>query len=83
MKWRVTKCRSHSRLPSSSSSSCHPSDTSCWRKRIPPYVVVGLPSKGYPRACGLVTGHDLSLGVIFRHHFELLDSNEAPGSDTN
>jgi hypothetical protein len=25
----------------------------------------------------------ISLGVISRHHFELLDSNEAPGSDTN
>jgi hypothetical protein len=34
---------------------------------------------GSPRACGLVaTGHDLPLGVISRHHFEWLDSNEAP-----
>jgi hypothetical protein len=29
------------------------------------------------------TGHDLPLGVISRHHFEWLDSNEAPGFDTN
>jgi hypothetical protein len=26
---------------------------------------------------------ELALGVISRHHFELLDSNEAPGFDTN
>jgi hypothetical protein len=46
-------------------------------------LVAGLPSKGSPRACELVASHDLLLGVISRHHFELLDSNEAPGSDTN
>jgi hypothetical protein len=34
-------------------------------------------------ACGLLAGHDLPLGVISRHYFEWLDSNEAPGSDTN
>jgi hypothetical protein len=36
-----------------------------------------------PRACEFVAGHNLPLGVISRHHFELLDSNEEPGSDTN
>jgi hypothetical protein len=41
-------------------------------------LVVGLPREGSPRACGLVAGHDLPLGVISRHHFELLNSNEAP-----
>jgi hypothetical protein len=46
-------------------------------------LVAGLPRKGSPRACGLVAGHDLPLGMISRHHFELLDSNEAPGSDIN
>jgi hypothetical protein len=46
-------------------------------------LVAGLPSKGSPRACGLVAGHDLHLGVISQHYFELLDSNEAPGSNTN
>jgi hypothetical protein len=35
-------------------------------------------------ACsGLLAGHDLLLGVISRHHFERLSSNEVPGSDTN
>jgi hypothetical protein len=34
-------------------------------------------------ACGLLADFHLLLGVISRHHFELLDSNEAPGSDTN
>jgi hypothetical protein len=35
-------------------------------------------------ACsGLLAGHHLLLGVISRHHFERLSSNEAPGSDTN
>jgi hypothetical protein len=35
-------------------------------------------------ACRLVTaGHDLLLGVFSRHHFEWLNSNEVPGSDTN
>jgi hypothetical protein len=29
-------------------------------------------------ACGLVAGHDLPLGMISRHHFEWLDSNEVP-----
>jgi hypothetical protein len=46
-------------------------------------LVAGLPFVGSPRTCRLVAGHDLPLGVISRHHFELLDSNEAPGSDTN
>jgi hypothetical protein len=47
-------------------------------------LVARLPRMASPQACGLVTaGHDLPLGVISRHHFELLDSNEAPGSDTN
>jgi hypothetical protein len=32
------------------------------------------------RACG---GFHLPLGGSSRHHFELLDSNEVPGSDTN
>jgi hypothetical protein len=35
-------------------------------------------------ACnGLLAGPHLFLGVISRHHFERLGSNEAPGSDTN
>jgi hypothetical protein len=47
-------------------------------------LVAGLPQMGSSRACGLVAaGHDLPLGVISRHHFEWLDSNEVPGSDTN
>jgi hypothetical protein len=29
-----------------------------------------------------VAGHDLPLGMISRHHFEWLDSNEVLGSDT-
>jgi hypothetical protein len=33
--------------------------------------------------CGLVTSHYLPLGVFSQHHFELLDSNEAPDFDTN
>jgi hypothetical protein len=41
-------------------------------------LVAGLPRVGSPRACGLVTGHDLPLGMISRHHFEWLDSNEVP-----
>jgi hypothetical protein len=32
---------------------------------------------------GLLAGHHLLLGVISRHHFEQLGSNEVPGSDTN
>ena len=32
---------------------------------------------------GLVAGLHLPLGVISRHHFERLGSNEAPGFDTN
>jgi hypothetical protein len=31
----------------------------------------------------LFTGDHLPLGVFSRHHFQLLDSNEAPGFDTN
>jgi hypothetical protein len=47
-------------------------------------LVVGLPLMSSSRACGLVTArHDLPLGVISRHHFEWLDSNEVSGSDTN
>jgi hypothetical protein len=47
-------------------------------------LVAGLLRMSSPRACGFVTaGYDLSLGVISRYHFEWLDSNEAPGSDTN
>jgi hypothetical protein len=34
-------------------------------------------------ACGLLAGFHLPLGGSARHHFELLDSNEAPDSDTN
>jgi hypothetical protein len=35
-------------------------------------------------ACGgLLAGHHLLLGVISRHHFKWLSSNEVPGSDTN
>jgi hypothetical protein len=35
-------------------------------------------------ACsGLVAGLHLPLGVISRHHFERLGSNEAPGFDIN
>jgi hypothetical protein len=36
-----------------------------------------------PELCGFVAGHNLPLGMISRHHFELLDSNEATGSDNN
>jgi hypothetical protein len=45
--------------------------------------VAGLPLESPPRACSLFVGYNLPLGMISRHHFELLDSNEAPGSDTN
>jgi hypothetical protein len=38
-----------------------------------------LPSQAF----GLFAGDHLSLGVFSRHHFELLDSNEAPSFDTN
>jgi hypothetical protein len=34
-------------------------------------------------ACGLFAGFHLPLGGSSRYHFELLDSNEAPGFDTN
>jgi hypothetical protein len=34
-------------------------------------------------ACGLLAGFHIPLGGFSRHHFELLDSNEAPGSNTN
>jgi hypothetical protein len=55
MTWRVTKSRSRSRPPSlSSSSSCHPSDASWWRKRIPPYACGRTPLRGFSpslRAC--------------------------------
>jgi hypothetical protein len=36
-----------------------------------------------PELAGLVAAHDLPLGVISQHHFELLDSNEVPSFDTN
>jgi hypothetical protein len=52
--WRATKSRSRSRPPSSSSSSCHPSDASCWRKRIPSYACGRTLSKEFSsslRAC--------------------------------
>jgi hypothetical protein len=39
----------------------------------------GLPLWSLPVACsGLLAGHDLLLGVISRHHFERLGSNEVP-----
>jgi hypothetical protein len=41
------------------------------------WFAFGLPSK---TGCD---SHDVPLGVFSRHHFELLDSNEALGSDTN
>jgi hypothetical protein len=51
------------------------------------WFAFGLPSKtgcdSSSRAYGLVAGHDLPLGMFSRHHFELSDSNEAPGFDTN
>jgi hypothetical protein len=51
------------------------------------WFAFGLPSKpgvtSLPKACRLVASFDLPLGVTSLHHFELLDSNEAPGSDTN
>jgi hypothetical protein len=44
----------------------------------------GLFRRSAPLArSGLVAGFHLPLGVISRHHFERLGSNEAPGSDTN
>jgi hypothetical protein len=43
----------------------------------------GLPSWSLPVACGHLTGFHLPLSGSSRHHFELLDSNEAPSSDTN
>jgi hypothetical protein len=63
MMWRVTKSRSRSRPPSSSSSSCHPSDASCWRKRIPPYACGRTPLRGFSPSlwpCGLRNMEDLS-----------------------
>jgi hypothetical protein len=41
--------------------------------------LVVLPS----RVFGIFAGHHLPFGLFFRHHFELLDSNEAPSSDTD
>jgi hypothetical protein len=78
------KSRSRSRPPSSSSSSFRHSDATCV-KGIPSLpLVAGLSQWSLPVACnGLVAGHHLLLGVISRHHFERLGSNEAPGSDTN
>jgi hypothetical protein len=38
------------------------------------------PSRGLGRAS---RRHHFLLGVISRHHFERLGSNEVPGSDTN
>jgi hypothetical protein len=32
---------------------------------------------------GIFPDHHLSFGVFSRHHFGLLNSNEAPSSDTN
>jgi hypothetical protein len=34
-------------------------------------------------ACGLLAGFHFPLGGCSRHHFELLDSNEVSGFDTN
>jgi hypothetical protein len=34
-------------------------------------------------ACGLLVDFHLPLSGSSQHHFKLLDSNEAPGSDTN
>jgi hypothetical protein len=79
----VTKNRSHSRPLYSSSFSCRHSDTFWYVKGIL-HLVAGLPRWSLPVACRLVTaGHDLLLGVFFRHHFEWLNSNEVSGSDTN
>jgi hypothetical protein len=51
---------------------------------LPLPFVVGLSRWSFPVACsGLLAGHHLLLGVISRHHFERLGSNEAPGFDTN
>jgi hypothetical protein len=36
-----------------------------------------------PEPSGFFAGDHLPIGVFSRHHFELLDSNEALGSDTN
>jgi hypothetical protein len=44
----------------------------------------GLSRWSLPVACGgLLAGHDLLLGMISRHHFERLVSNEVSGSNTN
>jgi hypothetical protein len=48
------------------------------------HLIIGLSRWSLPVACGgLLAGHHLLLGVISRHHFERLGSNEVPGSDTN
>jgi hypothetical protein len=46
-------------------------------------LVAGLPLVCSLGAYGLVAGPDLPLGGCSRHHFEWLDYNEVPGSDTN
>jgi hypothetical protein len=69
-------------LSSSSFSCCHSDAT--WGVKGILHLVAGLSRWSLPVACGgLFAGHDLLLGVISRHHFERLGSNEVPGSDIN
>jgi hypothetical protein len=73
----ATKSWSRSRPPSSSSFSCRCSDATC-EEVIPPLACCWTPSMEPSVACGLLAGHDLPFGMICRHHFEWLDSNEVP-----
>jgi hypothetical protein len=76
--------RFRSRPPSSSSFSFLHSDATCVKGFLLLPLVAGLSRWSLSVACsGLVAGHHLLLGVISRHHFERLGSNEAPGFDTN
>jgi hypothetical protein len=78
------KNRSRSRPPSSSSFSFRTLMRLVGRGFLLLPFVAGLSRWSLPEACsGLVAGHHLLLGVISRHHFERLGSNEAPGSNTN
>jgi hypothetical protein len=78
------KNRSRSRPLSSSSFSCRHSDATFVRRIPYPSPYCGTLPMEPPVACnGLVAGHHLLLGVISRHHFERLGSNEEPASDTN
>jgi hypothetical protein len=78
------KNRSRSRPPSSSSFLVATPMRLVGRGFLLLPFVAGLSRWGLPVACsGLVASHHLLLGVISRHHFERLGSNEAPGSDTN